>query len=118
MDVAGLRFLGRGVAYDLASPEAAALRARLAARWGDMLGAQDRQRIRPHVTIQNKVEPVQARALHAALSAGFVPYAVGAEGIDLWEYRGGPWFHLETFPFRGDGLPREAVKGTHSRLKS
>jgi hypothetical protein len=67
------------------------LHARLRAQWRPHLSRQDAQPLRPHVTVQNKVAPDAARALHAALSADFVPYAVQAVGLALWRYRGGPW---------------------------
>jgi len=103
MQVAGVRLLGRGVAFGLAavpgSTRLAELRDRLRLRWADRLTPQDRQPWRPHVTIQNKVEPAQARALHSALSAGFVPYTVTATGLALWFYRNGPWKAAGTFRF-------------------
>lgn len=98
--VTGLRFLGRGVAYALASPEVAALRGRLAGRWAAWLAPQDRQPFRAHVTIQNKATPEGARALHGRLSATFVPFEVAAEGLTLWRYLGGPWEEVATVPFR------------------
>ncbi|MGY1742501.1 MULTISPECIES: 2'-5' RNA ligase family protein [unclassified Blastococcus] len=91
VEVTGVRSLGRGVAYTLASAELAALRAGLAAAWEPWLTPQDRQRHAPHVTVQNKVDPAAARALHAELSAGFVPESVPARGLGLWRYLGGPW---------------------------
>ena len=97
--VEGVRFLGRGVAYQLASPELIALRAGLAARWDAMLTPQDRQKFQPHVTVQNKVEPGEARALFERLRAAFTPWEAQGIGLDLWEYRGGPWNFVETFPF-------------------
>ena len=98
--VTGVRFLGGGVALDLAAPELTALRARLAAAFDPWLTAQDRQWSRPHVTVQNKVEPAVARALHAELSAGFAPRTVTGRGLGLWHYRGGPWDPDSEFPFR------------------
>jgi len=95
----GLRFLGKGVAYDLASPEVEALRRELAGRWAPWLGPQDRQRIKPHVTVQNKVSPEVARALYEELRAGFSPFEVGGEGLLLWRYLGGPWEPVGEFPF-------------------
>jgi 2'-5' RNA ligase len=89
--VTGLRPLGRGVAYDLASAELAGLHRELALRWRDDLTPQDRQPLRPHVTVQNKVAPEAARALLADLQADFTPYDVQAEGLALWRYLGGPW---------------------------
>ncbi|RFU23000.1 2'-5' RNA ligase family protein [Geodermatophilus marinus] len=100
--VTGLRSLGRGVAYTLESAELAALRAGLAARWADRLTPQDRQPHRPHVTVQNKVDPAAARALLADLSAAFVPERVPARGLGLWRYAGGPWEPVAEFPFAPD----------------
>ncbi|WP_029431636.1 2'-5' RNA ligase family protein [Blastococcus sp. URHD0036] len=89
--VTGVRSLGRGVAYTLASPELAQLRAGLADRWAPWLTPQDRQKHAPHVTVQNKVDPATSSALHAELAAGFVPETVPARGLGLWRYLGGPW---------------------------
>ncbi len=98
--VAGLRFLGRGVAYDIAGVELLALRGALAKIWRETLTPQDRQSFRPHVTIQNKVDPVAARALFEELAAGLEPYEVEGRALRLWRYRGGPWDGAGTFPFR------------------
>lgn len=98
--VTGLRFLGRGVAFDLAAPELTALRADVAAEFAADLTPQDRQWRHPHVTVQNKVAPDAARALHAQLSAGFTRWTATARGLGLWHYRGGPWELDAEFPFR------------------
>jgi hypothetical protein len=97
--VTGVRSLGRGVAFDLSAPAAEQVRAGLAARWGPWLTPQDAQRWRPHVTVQNKVAPVVARALHAELAAAFVVQDVAARGWELFRYRGGPWEHVLSVPF-------------------
>jgi 2'-5' RNA ligase len=97
--VTGVRSLGRGVAYTLASAELAELRAGLAEAWAPWLTPQDRQRHAPHVTVQNKVEPAVARALHAELAAAFVPGSVPARGLGLWRYLGGPWEPVAEYAF-------------------
>ena len=97
--VTGVRFLGRGVAYELSAPPAEAVRARLADQWRPWLTAQDAQRWRPHVTVQNKVAPGTARALHTALAASALPGDATATGWDLFRYRGGPWEHVVRIPF-------------------
>jgi 2'-5' RNA ligase len=97
----GLRFLGKGVAYNLVSPELEALRRALAEHWAPWLGPQDRQRIKPHVTIQNKVSPEEARRLHEELRGAFSPFEVVGEGLLLWRYLGGPWEPVDAFPFEG-----------------
>ena len=99
--VTGVRNLGRGVAYTLASAELAGLRAGLVAGWAPWLTPQDRQRHAPHVTVQNKVEPAVARALHADLAAAFVPEEVPARGLALWRYLGGPWEPVAEHLFTG-----------------
>ncbi len=97
--VVGLRPLGRGVAYRLDSPVLAHLRQGLADRFRDWLTPQDVQRFQPHVTIQNKVEPREARALQARLRATFERRPLAIRGLALWRYLGGPWERIERFPF-------------------
>ena len=97
--VTGVRFLGRGVALDLDAAELTALRSSLARSFDPWLTRQDRQWSRPHVTVQNKVEPAVARALHADLSAAFSPETVTARGLGLWHYLGGPWAPEAEFAF-------------------
>jgi 2'-5' RNA ligase len=98
--VTGLRFLGRGVAFTLESTELTAVRGGLASAWQPWLTPQDRQRHAPHVTVQNKVEPAAARALHDRLAADFVPCRVRARGLGLWRYLGGPWEPVSEHRFR------------------
>ncbi|MCO7219358.1 2'-5' RNA ligase family protein [Klenkia sp. PcliD-1-E] len=99
VEVAGVRLLGRGVAYDLRSDDVVDLRTALARRWAPWLTRQDAQWRHPHVTVQNKVTPAAARALHGDLAAGFEPYPVPAAGLGLWRYEGGPWSPLARYVF-------------------
>ena len=100
MSVDRVLFLGRGVAYAISSPEAVSLRSHLAARWKNVLSRQDLAwQGRLHITVQNKVEPSIAKALHAEMSREFVPRQIGATGIQVWNYVGGPWESVATFPF-------------------
>lgn len=89
--LAGLVSLGHGVAYRIDSPALADVRARLADRWAPLLTPQDAAPWRPHVTIQNKVDPAVARALLDALSAMFRPRPITVAGYAAWWYCGGPW---------------------------
>ncbi len=101
VQVTGVRLLGRGVAYTLASAALRDMRDRLRQRWAARLTPQDLASWQPHVTIQNKVQPVVARTLCDGLSAGFTPYEVTAAGLALWIYRNGPWEAAGTFAFAG-----------------
>lgn len=96
-----VRFFGRGVAYGFAAPELQARREQLATVWWHDLTEQDRRPFRPHVTVQNKVAPEQARVLYDALRADFAPFTIVGTGLLLWRYRGGPWEAAGSFPFAG-----------------
>ena len=99
LTASGVLFFGWGVAYAFDAPDLGTVRAELARRWWPRLGAQDRQRFRPHVTVQNKVTPEQARALHAELVADFAPFPATGEALLLWRYLGGPWEPVSAHPF-------------------
>ncbi len=91
LELSGLRLLGRGVAYDVASPLLTDLHRRIAKRWAAVLIPQDRQKFTPHVTIQNKTSPQAARALRDALARDFQPIRGQGVGLLVWRYLGGPW---------------------------
>lgn len=83
--------LGRGVAFRIEGEALHAMRADLAARFRPWLTGQDRERFRPHVTIQNKVSPARARATLLDFATAFRPFRARVEAIQLWRYAGGPW---------------------------
>ncbi|WP_458097290.1 2'-5' RNA ligase family protein [Roseomonas sp. WA12] len=97
----GLRPLGRGVALAVEAPALVSLRRELARHWHGWLTPQDAGGFRPHVTIQNKVAPEEARALLAALETEFSPWDARGAGLLLWHYRGGPWEAAAEFAFAG-----------------
>ena len=91
VEVTELRSIGRGVAYRCASEPLTELRAAIATAFEADLTRQDQQGWRPHVTVQNKVTPAEAKRTLAALSEGFEPWSFRALGLHLWDYMGGPW---------------------------
>ncbi len=103
--------LGRGVAYRLVSAKLSDLHRGLQARWWNTLTAQDRQGLRAHVTVQNKVQPEVARATLAALRARFEPFVTDARGLLLWRYDGGPWTALRRFAFAMPPEPQPHTRG-------
>jgi hypothetical protein len=98
--VAGLMNLGGGVAYRIHSPELEAIREQLSEAFHGLMGAQDSAGWRPHVTIQNKVDPKEARALFNELEAKFEPRPLALAALALHEYLGGPWAPIGRWPFR------------------
>jgi len=99
--IAGILDLGRGTALRVECPVLEAIRDRLADAFDTLLMPQDRAAWRPHVTIQNKVEPAVARALQRSLSAGFQRRPIMIAGLAAWHYRDGPWELASRHPFRG-----------------
>lgn len=63
------------------------------------LTRQDQASFRPHITVQNKVEPDEARQLLEHLQMEFEPFSIFAEGLFLWRYLGGPWALVDRFEF-------------------
>lgn len=93
--------LGGGVAFRIDSPDLLAIRARIADHFAGMLTLQDQGTPRLHITVQNKVEPAEARALLAELAASFQPRALKIAGLAAHHYLGGPWRPALARNFRG-----------------
>ena len=103
--LASVRSLGQGVAYAIDSPDLEGIRAQIAERFAALLMPQDRAGWRPHITVQNKVRPDEARALLATLTADFVPRPLVIAGLAAWWYRQGPWEPLGAWAFgRGHAI--------------
>jgi hypothetical protein len=100
--IEGLMDLGGGVAFRVVSPGLDRIRSELAERFHGLLSAQDSGGWRPHVMIQNKVPPKDARALIAKLEADFRPRALAVSGLGLHRYLpAGNWEKIATWSFRG-----------------
>lgn len=94
--------LGRGVAYRIDSPGLLAIRDELAHDFRGLLIPQDQARPRLHITVQNKVEPPVAKALHTQLAVQFTPRPLAISGLAAHYYRGGPWENIARWSFRGN----------------
>ena len=95
--------MGRGVGYRLRSPGLEEAREVVRRRFEGALTDQDARRWRPHVTIQNKVDPDTARATLARIAPRFTPYGTVVDTLALWRYRGGTWEAAGEFAFRAAG---------------
>ena len=102
-----VRSMGRGVAVFFRSEPLLALHAGLSAAFETELIAQDRQRLRPHTVVQNKVGTEAARETLAQVQAASLAEKLPepkAVGMMLWRYLGGPWERVSEFRF-GGGAP-------------
>ena len=89
--VTGLRHLGAGVAFAIASPELYEVRQALRGAFVVWLNSQDMHKWQPHITIQNKVSRGEADQLFKALQTRFEPRQIRIVGLDLHAYLDGPW---------------------------
>ena len=93
-----LRSIGRGVAVFFESQELLALHTALSTEFQEDLIPQDRQRLRPHIVVQNKVDPATAK--HTLMQLGTQQFLEPqALGLTLWRYLDGPWEHVADFSF-------------------
>jgi len=92
--------LGRGVAIRIEAPRLGTYREELADAFRELLIPQDAAGWRPHVTIQNKVEPAVARKLFDTIQQSFQPRPVEVAGLAAWWYRDGPWEMISRHMFR------------------
>jgi 2'-5' RNA ligase len=103
-----LMSLGQGVALEIESPGLTAIRAYVAeAMWGQLM-PQDQAAWRPHITIQNKVTPTEARTLIQAMEADFRPRPIEITGLAAYWYRGGPWEPIASWSFSRSGRSRRS----------
>lgn len=99
LTVAGIVHFGNGVAYRLVSDALQTMHSRLQQTFEPWLIRQDKQPLRPHITVQNKVTDFKARQLHETLSATFTPFEMKAVGLKTWRYLHGPWKAEQYFAF-------------------
>ena len=99
-----LRFLGKGTAAEIESAQLIRLRSTLADVWDANLNNQDRQKFKPHITIQNKVAADEARKLYEELRPDWQTRTGKAVGLQLWHYLGGPWELAKEFAFEETDL--------------
>jgi 2'-5' RNA ligase superfamily protein len=100
-EIAGIMDLGEGTALRVESEALEDIRYDLALALRGLLTPQDMAPWRPHVTVQNKVEPKEARRLQARLRATFERRPLAIRGLALWRYLDGPWEPVRSWIFRG-----------------
>lgn len=92
--------LGRGVALRVRCEPLVALRNDLAEAFAGLLVPQDSAGWRPHVTIQNKVDPGAAKRLHAQMAQDFRhARPLSLAGLATHFYRGGAWEPIARYRF-------------------
>ncbi|HEV7332671.1 MAG TPA: 2'-5' RNA ligase family protein [Flavisolibacter sp.] len=104
LQITEIKSIGKGVAYKIDSPALSQLHRTMQTKWKRWLTPQDSQKLWPHITVQNKVPPAQAKETLQILQASFQPFTATALGFELWAYKGGPWEYVNTFLFKRNSL--------------
>jgi hypothetical protein len=99
--IVGVMDLGSGTALRVESEGLEDIRYDMAEAFHGLLTPQDSGPWRPHLTIQNKVEPRDARRLQQLLRGTLKPRPLAIRGLASWRYLGGPWEPIRTHVFRG-----------------
>lgn len=99
-EITGIIDLGEGTALRVESAGLIALREELAGAFHGLLMPQDQVPWRPHITVQNKVAPREARRLQQALRATLERRPLAIRALASWRYRDGTWEKLKMHPFR------------------
>jgi len=98
--IAGIMDLGEGTALRVDSLALDTIREDLAEAFHGLLTPQDQAAWSAHITIQNKVDPRDARRLQQVLRAGFEPRPLAVRALGVWRYVGGLWEKAREHPFR------------------
>lgn len=99
LQTTGLKNIGNGVAIAVLSEELVALHRSLQKAFDPWLISQDRQKLWPHITIQNKVTAFKASQTLEKISESFINREIKAIGLTTWLYLKGPWQRMEDFVF-------------------
>ena len=99
LEVNGLRNTGNGVAYDLFSRELQALHVKMQECFQHLLVGKDKEKLWPHITVQNKVTAFKAKTLYEKLSGGMIPFNIIGTGFSVYLYDRGPWQHISDHKF-------------------
>ncbi len=98
--VSGLMKLGKGTALAIESPGMVALHSVIQDRMQGLTTPQDRQPLRLHITIQNKVTLEEARVLQSQLGPVLEHRKFRFRGFELFAYEDGLWRPIRSYPFR------------------
>lgn len=110
LEVSEVKNIGNGVAYSIKCPALQEIHRSLQEAFKPYLVLQDRQKLWPHITVQNKVTAFKAKQTTELLQVNFTPFNIKAIGFSTWLYAGGPWMRKDEFLFRQEQQDASRVK--------
>ena len=103
VEVAAVKNIGSGVAYAISSAELQNMHKQMQKNFDRLLISQDRQKLWPHITVQNKVTAYKALLTFKELEKNFHPFQIKATGISTWLYLGAAWEWVKDDLFQVQG---------------
>ena len=100
LSVTNVVSIGNGVAFKIESSLLQQIHRDLQMKWQHWLIPQDKQKLWPHITVQNKTTAAVAAKTLDLLKQNFQPFTAYGIGLNLWSYEGGPWKFIEAFAFK------------------
>ena len=104
INISQVKNIGNGVAFGIVSDELQRMHAEMQKVFELYLIQQDRQKLWPHITVQNKVTAWKAQTTQMLLSESFKPFSVKATGLATWIYKKGPWEAAGKYYFEKEGV--------------
>ena len=86
--------LNNKVVYTIECADLMRLHENLQQQWDPFLIPQDREKLQPHIVIQDNAPEEEAKELLQFLNENFSSFHMQATGLQLWEYANG---HLKLF---------------------
>ena len=104
LEITGIKNIGNGVAYRVECDELLAVHKTMQQFFKQYLITNDRKKLWPHITVQNKVTNYKALQTTAILNDGFKSFTAQGTGFSTWLYCKGPWQLQHHYPFTGNAL--------------
>lgn len=91
MQIVGIKIINNFVAYEITSFTLQNIHAKMQTTFANMINEKDKEKLWPHITIQNKATSYKALKTHKILITDFVPFSITAKGFTCWFYQQKKW---------------------------
>lgn len=99
INVTGIKNVGNSVAYTLECAELVQLHRSLQKKLTSYLTTKDRRKLKPHITIQNKVTAFKAVQTAQFLQENFIQSTIHAIGLSTFLFHKNKWIHQSDYLF-------------------
>jgi len=97
--ISSVKQLNSSVSFVIDSPELLSIHKQLQKQFNSYLTTKDRKKIRPHITVQNKVTVYKAQQTALLLLKDFKPFTFQAVGFSTYLFNKNKWTHQKDYLF-------------------